>query len=287
MIVTQGKGSANPTEPHHTPSPQEHHLAQHDSPPLSHQPIIPELILHKLQAPNEILTPRRLTKRDIRIAQSKALSPDVDEPASLLRDDRQEEAFPTVSSLDAGHDRENIAKTSACPMNHHQGGISIITALGAKPTPCPGVGSMLNSQFLDFSSQASMTPEQQVFFNLNKPLLLHFNKISKTDTSASTGGSNSSSQFSEFMSHELRLKREAAEKAFEASKDKDRTITRLEELRFLALSTKDLYPDDAYWINLQEKQIKYKLRAQMPRDSNNKTDDSDEVFFLLISNVFF
>nr|GFC60450.1 hypothetical protein [Tanacetum cinerariifolium] len=121
MIVTQGKGSANPTEPHHTPSPQEHHLAQHDSPPLSHQPIIPELILHKLQAPNEILTPRRLTKRDIRIAQSKALSPDVDEPASLLRDDRQEEAFPTVSSLDAGHDRENIAKTSACPMNHHQG----------------------------------------------------------------------------------------------------------------------------------------------------------------------
>nr|GEU42297.1 hypothetical protein [Tanacetum cinerariifolium] len=38
----------------------------------------------------------------------------------------------------------------------------------------------------------------------------------------------------------------AAEKAFEASKDKDRTITRLEELRFLALSTKDLSPDDAY-----------------------------------------
>nr|GEW92017.1 reverse transcriptase domain-containing protein [Tanacetum cinerariifolium] len=35
--------------------------------------------------------------------------------ASLLRDDRQGEAFPTVSSLDAGHDRENIAKTSALP----------------------------------------------------------------------------------------------------------------------------------------------------------------------------
>ncbi|GKC70168.1 hypothetical protein Tco_1116051, partial [Tanacetum coccineum] len=47
------------------------------------------------------------------------------------------------------------------------------------------------------------------------------------------------------MSHELRLKREAAEKAFEASKDKDQTITRLEELRFLALSTKDLSDDDA------------------------------------------
>ncbi|GJS95730.1 hypothetical protein Tco_0802698 [Tanacetum coccineum] len=101
-------------------------------------------------------------------------------------------------------------------------------------------------------------------------------KKTKSDTSSSTGGSNSSSQFGDFMSHELRLKREAAEKAFEASKDKDQTITRLEELRFLALSTKDLSPDDAYWINLQKKQIKDKLRAQMPRDSNNQSDDSDE-----------
>nr|GFA15999.1 hypothetical protein [Tanacetum cinerariifolium] len=63
--------------------------------------------------------------------------------------------------------------------------------------------------------------------------------------------------------------------AFEAWKDKDRTITRLEELRFLALSTNDLSPDDAYWINLQKK-IKDKLRAQIPRDSNNQSDDSDE-----------
>ncbi|GJZ49224.1 hypothetical protein Tco_0603414 [Tanacetum coccineum] len=101
-------------------------------------------------------------------------------------------------------------------------------------------------------------------------------KTINSDTSASTRGSNSSSQFGEFMSHELRLKREAAKKAFEASKDKDRTITRLEELRFLALSTKDLSPDDAYWINLQKKQIKDKLCAQMPRDSNNQTDNSDE-----------
>nr|GFA70322.1 hypothetical protein [Tanacetum cinerariifolium] len=38
-----------------------------------------------------------------------------DEHASLLRDDSQGEAFPTVSSLDAGHDRENIIKTSALP----------------------------------------------------------------------------------------------------------------------------------------------------------------------------
>nr|GEW80201.1 hypothetical protein [Tanacetum cinerariifolium] len=38
-----------------------------------------------------------------------------DEPASLSRDDIQGEAFPTVSSLDAGQDKENIAKTSALP----------------------------------------------------------------------------------------------------------------------------------------------------------------------------
>ncbi|GKG35712.1 hypothetical protein Tco_0440866, partial [Tanacetum coccineum] len=38
-----------------------------------------------------------------------------DEPASLLRDDRHGEAFPTVSSLDTRQDRKNIAKTSAIP----------------------------------------------------------------------------------------------------------------------------------------------------------------------------
>nr|GEX51013.1 synaptobrevin, longin-like domain protein [Tanacetum cinerariifolium] len=37
------------------------------------------------------------------------------ELASLSRDDRQGEAFLTVSSLDAGQDRENIAKTTALP----------------------------------------------------------------------------------------------------------------------------------------------------------------------------
>nr|GEZ50986.1 hypothetical protein [Tanacetum cinerariifolium] len=36
-----------------------------------------------------------------------------DEHASLSRDDRHGEAFPTISSLDAGQDRENIAKTYA------------------------------------------------------------------------------------------------------------------------------------------------------------------------------
>nr|GEU82193.1 hypothetical protein [Tanacetum cinerariifolium] len=40
----------------------------------------------------------------------------VDEkPASLSRDDNQGEAFPTISGLEAGQDRENIIKTSVLP----------------------------------------------------------------------------------------------------------------------------------------------------------------------------
>ncbi|GJT34975.1 hypothetical protein Tco_0925394 [Tanacetum coccineum] len=102
-------------------------------------------------------------------------------------------------------------------------------------------------------------------------------KKTKSDTSASTEGSNSS-QFGDFVSQELRLKREASERAFQASKSKDDTITHLEELQFLALSTKDLSDDDAYWINIQKQQIKDKLRAQMLRgsSSNSQAEDSDE-----------
>nr|GEW94838.1 hypothetical protein [Tanacetum cinerariifolium] len=112
MIITHGEGSANLTEPHHTPSPQEHHSPQYDSLPPSNQTIISEPIP---QAPTETLTPRRYTRRAIRIAQSKALSPAADEPASLSKNDRQGETFLIVFSLDAGQDRENIAKTSAMP----------------------------------------------------------------------------------------------------------------------------------------------------------------------------
>nr|GEU85692.1 putative ribonuclease H-like domain-containing protein [Tanacetum cinerariifolium] len=45
----------------------------------------------------------------------KALPTAADEPASLLGDDSQGEAFPTVSSLEAKQDRENIIKTSTLP----------------------------------------------------------------------------------------------------------------------------------------------------------------------------
>nr|GFC81340.1 hypothetical protein [Tanacetum cinerariifolium] len=65
--------------------------------------------------PTEIPTLRQYSKRATWIAQSKALPTAVDEPASLFRDDSQGEAFLVVSCLEAGHDRENIIKTSALP----------------------------------------------------------------------------------------------------------------------------------------------------------------------------
>nr|GEW66086.1 hypothetical protein [Tanacetum cinerariifolium] len=45
-------------------------------------------------------------------------------------------------------------------------------------------------------------------------------KKTKSDTSVSTGGSSSSSQFRDIMTNELRLKRKAAEAAFEVAKEK-------------------------------------------------------------------
>nr|GEW27111.1 hypothetical protein [Tanacetum cinerariifolium] len=106
IATTVGEGLANPTEP------QEQHSPHHDSPPPSPQTIISDPLP---QAPTVTLTLRRYTRRDIQIAQSKALSSAADEPASLSRDDRQREAFPIVSSLNARQDKENIAKTSALP----------------------------------------------------------------------------------------------------------------------------------------------------------------------------
>ncbi|GJX08756.1 hypothetical protein Tco_0196688 [Tanacetum coccineum] len=63
----------------------------------------------------------------------------------------------------------------------------------------------------------------------------------------------------------------AARRAFEAQAEKDRTLMRLEELRFLATSTKDLDEDDAYWIKKQKKLIKNKMKNDLGDE-----DDEDE-----------
>ncbi|GJW49920.1 hypothetical protein Tco_0091271, partial [Tanacetum coccineum] len=83
-------------------------------------------------------------------------------------------------------------------------------------------------------------------------------KKTKSDTSVSTGRSSSSSEFGNIMTKELRLKREAAEASFKLAKEKDRTVMRLEEMKFLAISTKDLSDDDAYFIEEQKRSIRAK-----------------------------
>nr|GEW22016.1 hypothetical protein [Tanacetum cinerariifolium] len=113
MLVAQGEGSGTPTEPHHTPSPQASQSPHHDPSLPSHPTASTKTI--PTETPTEIPTLRQYFRRATRTAQSKALPTTTDEPASLLRDDSQGEAFLTVSGIDAGQDRENIIKTSALP----------------------------------------------------------------------------------------------------------------------------------------------------------------------------
>nr|GFB37767.1 hypothetical protein [Tanacetum cinerariifolium] len=117
MLVPQGEGSGTPTEPHHKPSLE----AQQTSPTTYSSPTLPLVttvdIPHVIPtAPLPTVTPsdtpylRQYTKR-ARIAQSSALPPVADEPASPLRDVSQGEACPTDSGLAADLDRANIDKT--------------------------------------------------------------------------------------------------------------------------------------------------------------------------------
>nr|GEU80602.1 putative ribonuclease H-like domain-containing protein [Tanacetum cinerariifolium] len=116
LATNKDEGSRTLTKPHQTPSPQEQHSSHHDTSSPSHPTTNTEPIPQPpTETPTKTPTLRQYSRRATRIAQSKALSPAADEPASLLRDDSQGEAFLTVTSLDTGHDRENIIKTSAFP----------------------------------------------------------------------------------------------------------------------------------------------------------------------------
>nr|GFA97824.1 glutathione S-transferase T3-like [Tanacetum cinerariifolium] len=111
-------------------------------------------------------------------------------------------------------------------------------------------------------------------------------KKTKSNATASTGGSSASTQFREIMEQELRLKREAAERAFEAQAEKDRTLMRLEELRFFAISTKDLDDDDAYWIKKQKRLIKNKIRNDLGDEDDDDEQGSFLCNFFIFLNVF-
>nr|GEW53169.1 putative ribonuclease H-like domain-containing protein [Tanacetum cinerariifolium] len=103
-----GEGLAIPTEPHPTPSSQEQHSSHHDTSSPSHPNTTTEPIP---QTPTETPTLRQYSRRATRISQSKALSPAADEPASLLRDDSQREAFPTVYNFNEADSKISLLCT--------------------------------------------------------------------------------------------------------------------------------------------------------------------------------
>nr|GEW83531.1 putative ribonuclease H-like domain-containing protein [Tanacetum cinerariifolium] len=106
----EGEGSGTPTEPHHTPSPELQ--------PSTHihisSPTLPTVTTIPTVTPSETTSLRQYTRR-ARIAQSSALPPVADEPASPKRDVSQGEACPTDSGFVAYQDKANIAKTSTLP----------------------------------------------------------------------------------------------------------------------------------------------------------------------------
>nr|GEX28956.1 hypothetical protein [Tanacetum cinerariifolium] len=102
---------------------------------------------------------KRYTRRSIRIAQSKALSPPAEEPASLLRDDRQGEDFPTVSSLDTGQDRENNYKTSALPHDSSPRVTSLDADEGNQDLEISGLKERV--KFLEDKDRGSAEPTQE------------------------------------------------------------------------------------------------------------------------------
>nr|GEV56339.1 hypothetical protein [Tanacetum cinerariifolium] len=115
IATALGEGSGTPTEPHHTPSqeaqPSSHtHISSPSIPTVTSVPTIPISTV----IPSETTPVRQYTRR-ARIAQSFALLPIADEPASPMRDDSQGEACPTDSGFIVDQDRATIAKSSTLP----------------------------------------------------------------------------------------------------------------------------------------------------------------------------
>nr|GFB81295.1 hypothetical protein [Tanacetum cinerariifolium]GFB81336.1 hypothetical protein [Tanacetum cinerariifolium] len=92
-LSLMGEGSANPTKPHHTPSPQEQHSSHHDSLPPSHLTKTSEPIP---QAPTETLTSSKYTRRAILMAQCMARQGNIAKTSALPH-----ESSLRVTSLDA------------------------------------------------------------------------------------------------------------------------------------------------------------------------------------------
>nr|GEX28451.1 hypothetical protein [Tanacetum cinerariifolium] len=77
----------------------------------------------------------------------------------IMQDDRQGEAFPTVSSLDAGQDRENIAKTSALPHESSPRVTSLDADEGTQDLEISGLKARVKS--LEDKERRSAEPAQE------------------------------------------------------------------------------------------------------------------------------
>nr|GEX16316.1 hypothetical protein [Tanacetum cinerariifolium] len=111
-VNNKGEGLGTLTKPHHIPSLEAHPTSHTTHSLPTHPPVTTASI--PTVTPSETIPIRQYTRRT-RIAQSSALSPIADEPASPLRDVSQGKACPTDSDFGANQDRENIAKTSTLP----------------------------------------------------------------------------------------------------------------------------------------------------------------------------
>nr|GEU44230.1 hypothetical protein [Tanacetum cinerariifolium] len=112
MLVPQGEGSGTQIEPHHTPYP-EGLLTSHTTYSSPTLPPVPTALIPTV-TPSETTPIKQYTRR-ARIAQSSALPPIADEPASPLRDVSQGEACPTDFGFTADQDRANITNSSSLP----------------------------------------------------------------------------------------------------------------------------------------------------------------------------
>lgn len=74
------------------------------------------------------------------------------------------------------------------------------------------------------------------------------------------------------MTNELRLRREAAQMAYEAARMKDETATRIDEFRFLSMKMSDVDPDEAYFIKMEKQRIRDNYNLQRPPTNPNDTD---------------
>nr|GEU62644.1 hypothetical protein [Tanacetum cinerariifolium] len=93
MLVTMGEGSRTPTEPYHTPSPE----VQQTSPTATSSQSLPPVTTATI--PTDIPQLRQYTIR-ARIAQSSALPPIADEPASPIGDDSQDKMASKITAQD-------------------------------------------------------------------------------------------------------------------------------------------------------------------------------------------